>query len=82
MTFSMHSVMSARALAVRVAGPPAMLTPKPKRMEKTMRGSIARRLRRAEKSGTVKKLTTSVARPACSPTSAALSSVQGTGTGG
>ena len=44
-------------LAMRLSGPGPRLTPKPKRMEKTIRGSMALRLRSSEKSPTVKKFT-------------------------
>ena len=62
--------------------PPVICTEKPKRMEKTIRGSMARRLSRPTKSSAVKKLTIISVMVACSPTSSAARSAQGDSTGG
>ena len=78
----MYLLMRSRNLPTGVFRPPFRFTPKPKSRENTIRGSMARRLRRLTKSSAVKKLTIIWAMVACSPISSAGISVQGTRTGG
>ena len=61
--FMMQLVRSSSSWAVLVLGPPLSWTPKPKITAMTIRGRMALRLSRPEKSETVKKLTTMSARP-------------------
>ena len=73
---------SSSHLPTTVSLPPLRLTAKPKSREKTMRGSMALRLRRLTKSSAVKKLTIICERVAYSPSSSAGIFCQGTRTGG
>ncbi|MPM85021.1 hypothetical protein SDC9_132098 [bioreactor metagenome] len=81
-TFIMQLDRSSRNLPTRQSGPPFIFTPKPKMIENTINGSMARRLNRPTKSSAVRKLTISSATLFCSSTVPAAISCQGTSTGG
>ena len=81
-TFIMASDRLVSRLATGLSGPGPRFTPKPNRMEKTIRGSMALRLSRAEKSPTVKKFTIRSGMEMGSSTTPSARSLQGTRTGG
>ena len=78
----MTSLRPSRNLPMMWSGPPTRLVAKPKKMENTIRGSMALRLSRPTKSSVVKKLTIISDREACSPMASVAMSVQGVSTGG
>ena len=80
--FSITLLRSDSHLPTRQSGPPARFVAKPNSREKTIRGSMALRLSRPEKSETVKKLTIMSEMEAYSPISSEGISLQGVNTGG